>query len=238
MQKEKIKTPNVVSKVPKKKSPNAKVSFSLHSVLSKTDRKRMNFPGSPSKCKKSHSRFYDLKRISKEIAVKVLSYVSPKPEKVLLRGAVPDNPTIKSLIQAFKQAEDNVQSLLCLDYSKKAIEKVMGISVSWYLYTESRFLAKHIGPGGDLPDLPYRTLTFSEKELTEVVSFICAKKKISGLAWGCHEFKTLDNINVRFGSENFTNIRNVIQKICSVSRIFQRKQSHMFESLQMKLRFF
>ena len=114
----------------------------------------------------------------------------------------------------------------------------MGISVSWYLYTESRFLAKHIGPGGDLPDLPYRTLTFSEKELTEVVSFICAKKNISGLVWGCHEFKTLDNINVRFGSENFTNIRNVIQKICSVSRIFQRKQSHMFESLQMKLRFF
>ena len=130
-----------------------------------------------------------------------------------LRGAVPDNPTIKSLIQAFKQAEDNVQSLLCLDYSKKAIEKVMGISVSWYLYTESRFLAKHIGPGGDLPDLPYRTLTFSEKELTEVFSFICAKKNISGLAWGCHEFKTLDNINVRFGSENFTNIRNLIQEI-------------------------
>jgi len=150
MKKEKIKTPNVVSKVPKKKSPNAKVSFSLHSVLSKTDRKRMNFPGSPSKCKKSHSRFYDLKRISKAIAVKALSYVSPKPEKVLqilsknkqsLRGAVPDNPTIKSPIQAFKQAEDNVQSLLCLDYSKKAIEKVMGISVSWYLSTESRFLA-------------------------------------------------------------------------------------------------
>ena len=98
-----------------------------------------------------------------------------------LRGAVPDNPTIKSLIQAYKQAEDNVQkkrilSLLCLDYSKKAIEKAMGISVSWYLYTESRFVAKYIGPGVDLPDLPYRTLTFSENELTEVLSFICAKK--------------------------------------------------------------
>jgi len=191
----------------------------------------MNFPGSPSKYKKSHSRFYDLKRISKAIAVKALAHVSPKPEKVLqilskneqsLRGAVPDNPTIKSLIQAYKQAEDNVQkkrilSLLCLEYSKKAIQKAMGVSVSWYLHTESRFLAKYIGPGGDLPALPYRTLTFSDNELTEVLAFICAKKNISGLAWGSHEFLTSEG--ERLTIPNF-------QRHCDPETIWKQYEAH------------
>ena len=90
----------------------------------------------------------------------------PRAQTSLIRSAIPDGPTLKSLTWACKQAsarlqEKRILSLLCLDYSKKAIEKVMGIFVSWWLFTKSRFIAKFVGPGGDLPVLPYRTLTFS-----------------------------------------------------------------------------
>jgi hypothetical protein len=158
-------------------SPDKKICLFLGSVLSKSDRRRIQFPSSPSKYIDSKTRLRDLKRISKALAIKALSIVNPKPEKVfsiisdpraqtsLIRSAIPDSPTIKSLTWACKQASTRLQkkrilSLLCLDYSKKAIEKAMGIFISWWLFTESRFIAKFVGPGGDLPDLPYRTLTF------------------------------------------------------------------------------
>lgn len=80
---------------------------------------------------------------------------------------------MKGLLYALKQSKNHQRtgllSLLAHECQKKDLQKALGASISGHICIEARFCAKKYGPGAESPNIPYKTLTFTEAELDELL---------------------------------------------------------------------
>ena len=66
----------------------------------------------------------------------------------------------------------------------------MAVPIPWGMFMEAKFFAKQYGAGGDIPNIPYKTLHFNEDERGEVLRFLLIAENCTTVAWGPHSFTT------------------------------------------------
>ena len=192
---------NNISKAKQLGSPQETIQFHVGSKdIGKRLVSKLRFSSSPSKLSSQHAS--ELLKISKAVALKAIGCLHPNPEKVFDfmcqkeienvqdgKQLLAVTPEIKSIIWAFKSAKTSTQkkkmlSLLALEYPLTWLRNNTGCNISRQMYWEARFYAKAYGPGGEVPELKFTALTFTEAQLKEVVQFVVGCENTSNLAWG------------------------------------------------------